>query len=55
MHLHTHRTLANGTEGCNFPYDLDAEHVNKYTVAWNQAHSSFEETVEFTGNVAAYK
>ena len=49
MHLHTHRTVSNGTEGSCFPYDLDLEHANKYTVAYNQAHSSYGETVEFTG------
>ena len=55
MHLHIHRTVCNGTEGSCFPYDLDAEHANKYTVAWNKAHSSFSETVEFTGQVQAYQ
>ena len=55
MHLHTHRVVSEGTEGSCFPYDLDCEHANKYTVAWNQAHTSFESTVEFTGQVQAYK
>lgn len=52
MHLHTHRCVSNGTEGACFPYDLDAEHANKYTVAANQAHSSFDATVEFTGKAS---
>ena len=33
----------------------DAEDFNHITVDHNQAHSSFAETITFTGNVNAYK
>ena len=51
----TCRTISNGTVGGNFAVDRDLEDFNHITVDHNQAHSSFAETITFTGQVNAFK
>ena len=46
-------TVSNGTVGGNFAIDRDLEFFNNVTVSHNKAHSSFAETITFTGEVDA--